>query len=83
MKNVLKPLAKRVSVRLGLTAAVSDTDAVIPFEPSKRKLLRWVSMYVRFASSRLSTTNDNINIFKDNVTKIVKSIKVTGLLTKL
>ena len=39
MKNVLKPLAKRVSVHLGLTAAVSDTDAVIPFEPSKRKLL--------------------------------------------
>ena len=29
MKNVLKPLAKSVLMSLGLTAAVSATDAVI------------------------------------------------------
>ena len=29
MKNVLKPLTKRVLIPLGLTAAVSATDAAI------------------------------------------------------
>ena len=57
MKNVLKlkelPLAKRVLIPIGLTAAASATDAGIHKKGS------WVR-----TSYGLSTANDNIDNFK-------------------
>ena len=38
MKNILTPLTKSVLVPLGLTAAVSETDATIKKKKKKRKI---------------------------------------------
>ena len=73
MRNVLKPLAKRVLIPLGLTAA-SATDAAI-----HKKI---------FGSSRPSdlaspmTTLIILNEEMNDIIKIVKSLEESGLLTK-
>ena len=68
MKSIIKPLAKRVLVPLGLTAAASAVDAGI-----HKKIL---------GSSHNNTTliisNDEI----DDILKIVKYLEDTGVLLK-
>ena len=66
MKNVLKPLAKSVLIPLGLTAALSATDAAI------RKEMFGSSM------TTLIILNEKIN----DIMKIVKSFEESGLLIK-
>ena len=64
--NVLKPLVKRVLIPLRLTAAASATDAAI-----HKKMFR--SGY-----TALITSNEEMN----DIIKIVKSLKDSGLLVK-
>ena len=67
MKNVIKPLAKSVLIPLGLTAALSAADAGI-----HKKIL----------GSRTTApiiSNDEM----EDIIKIVKSLKHTGLLLKI
>ena len=64
--NVLKPLVKRVLIPLGLTAAASATDAAI-----HKKMFG--SGY-----TTLITSNEEMN----DIMKIVKSLKDSGLLVK-
>ena len=64
--NVLKPLVKRVLIPLRLTAAASATDAAI-----HKKMFR--SVY-----TTLITSNEEMN----DIIKIVKSLKDSGLLVK-
>ena len=64
--NVLKPLAKSVLIPLGLTAAASATDAVI-----HKKMFG-------SGTTTLIISNEEMN----DIIKIVKSLEVSGLLTK-
>ena len=64
--NVLKPLAKRVLIRLGLTAAASATDAAI-----QKKVFR-------SGVTTLIISNEEIN----DIVKIINSLKEFGLLMK-
>ena len=66
MKNVLKPLAKSVLIPLGLTAAVSATDAVI-----QKKI---------FGSgiTTLIISNKEMN----DIMKIIKSLEYAGFVDK-
>ena len=66
MKNVLRPLAKSVRIPLGLTAAASATDAAI-----HKKIFG-------FGITILIISNEKMN----NVMKIFKSLKESGLLIK-
>ena len=66
MKNVLKPLAKGVSIPLWLTAAASASDAGI----HKKILVSW--------SITLIISNEKI----EDIMKIVKSLKDSSLLLK-
>ena len=66
MKNVLRPLAKSVLIPFGLTAAASATDAAI-----HKKIFG-------FGITILIISNEKMN----NVMKIVKSLKESGLLIK-
>ena len=66
MKNALKPLAKSVSIPLGLTAAASATDAAL-----HKKMLG-------SGTTRLITSNEEMN----DIMKIVKSLGESGLLIK-
>ena len=66
MKNVLKPLAKRVLMLLGLTAAGSPTDAV-----TQKKILG-------SGIPVLIISNEEM----DDIMKVVKSIEESGLLIK-
>ena len=64
MKNVLKPFAKSILVPLGLTAAISATDAAIHkkmFGPS---------------TTTLVFSNEGLK----DIMKIIKSFKESGLL---
>ena len=65
-KNLLKPLAKRVLILLGLTAAASATDAAV-----HKKI---------FGSgpATLIISNEEMN----GVMKIIKSVEESGLLIK-
>ena len=66
MKNVLKPLAKSVLIRLGLTVAASATHAAI---------------YTKMFESGITTLiilNEEMN----DIMKIVKSLEESGLLIK-
>ena len=68
IKNVIKPLAKSVSIPLGLTAAASVADAGI---------------HIKILGSghdniTLITSNDEIN----DIIKIIKSLEGSGLLLK-
>ena len=63
MKNVLRPLAERVFIPLGLTAASWAINAAIHMFGSD--------------TTTLIISNEKINI-----TKIVKSLEVSGLLIK-
>ena len=65
---MIKPLAKSVSIPLGSTAAASAADAGI----HKKKILGSGKM------TTLIISNDGI----ENITKIVKSLKDSGLLLK-
>ena len=66
MKNVLKPLAKCVLIPLGLTAAVSATDAAL-----HKKMFE-------SGAARLIISNEEMN----NIMKIVNSLEESGLLIK-
>ena len=66
MKNVVKPLAKRVLIPLGLTAAASATDAAI-----HKKMFG-------SGNTTLKISNEEMN----DIMKIVKSIEESGLLIK-
>ena len=67
MKNVIKPLAKSVLIPLGLTVAASAADAGI-----HKKILGSGNM------TTLIISNDEI----EDIIKIVKSLKDSGLLLK-
>ena len=74
MKNVLKSIAKRVSIPLGLTAAVSAIDAAIHkniFGPGRPRDL---SLCV----TTLISSNKEIN----DIMKIVNSLEESDLLIK-
>ena len=66
MKNVLKPLAKRVLIPLGLTAAVSAADAAI-----HKKMFG-------SGTTTLIISNEEIN----DIMKIVKFLEESGLSIK-
>ena len=66
MKNVLKPLANSLLIPLGLTAAASATDAAIH------------KTMFGSAFTTLIISNEEMN----DIMKIVKSIKESGLLIK-
>ena len=66
MKNLLKPLAKIVLIPLGLTTAVSGTDAAI------HKHMFWSGM------ATLTLSNEEMN----NIMKIVQSLEESGLMVK-
>ena len=67
MKNVLKPLAKTVSIPLGLTSAASATDAAV-----HKKMFG-------FGNMTLITSNEEMN----DIMKIInKSLEDIGLLIK-
>ena len=64
MKNVLKPLAKSILVPLGLTAAISATDAAI-----HKKMFG-------LSTTTLVFSNEGLK----DIMKIIKSFKESGLL---
>ena len=67
INNVIKPLAKKVLIPLGLTAAASVADARI-----RKKILQSGNM------TTLIKSNDEI----EDIIKIVKSLEDSGLLLK-
>ena len=69
MKSVIKPLAKRVLVPLGLTAAASAAEAGI-----HKKILR--------SGHNNNTTLIISNDEMDDILKIVKSLEYSGVLLK-
>ena len=76
IKSVIKPLAKSILIPLGLTAAASIADAGI-----HKKILG--SGYNRPLSSASRTTTLTIsNDEMEDIIKIVKSLKDSGLLLK-
>ena len=76
MKNVLKPLAKRVLIPLGLTAATSATDAAI------HKKMFGSSRPSNWASRVTTLIVFTINKELYDIIKIVKSFEVSSLLIK-
>ena len=66
MKNVLEPPAKRLLMPLGLTTAVSATDAVIHKKTFGS------------GTTTLITSNEKMN----DIMKIIKSLEESGLLIK-
>ena len=76
MKNVLKPLAKRVLIPLGLTAATLATDAAI------HKKMFGSSRPSNWASRVTTLIVFTINKELDDIIKIVKSFEVSSLLIK-
>ena len=76
IKSVIKPLAKSILIPLGLTAATSTADAGI-----HKKILG--SGYNRPSSSASRTTTLTISNYEmEDIIKIVKSLKDSGLLLK-
>ena len=72
--NVIKPLAKSVSIPLGLTAAASATDAAI-----HNKMFRSGARPLNLASgTTLIISNEEMQ----DIMKIVKSLGKSGLLMK-
>ena len=72
--NVIKPLAKSVSIPLGLTAAASATDAAI-----HNKMFRSGARPLNLASrTTLIIPNEEMQ----DIMKIVKSLGKSGLLMK-
>ena len=69
MKNLVKPLAKSVLIRLGLTAAVPATDTAI--QKKKNKIHG-------FGSAALIISWEEV----EDIMKIVKSLEESGLLIK-
>ena len=82
MKNLLKPLAKSVSIPLGLTTAASATDAAIHKKMfgSRRPHLDITSYHSNLASrmTTLIISNDE----KNDIIKIVKLLEESRLLIK-
>ena len=75
IKNVIKPLAKSVLIPLGLTALASAADAGI-----QKKLLGYGKIPLDLAkqATTLILSNDEM----EDIIKIVKSLKDSGLLLK-
>ena len=82
MKNVLKPLAKSISIPLGVTTAASATDAAIHKKMfgSRRPPLDITSYHSNLASrmTTLIISNDE----KNDIMKIIKSLEGSRLLIK-
>ena len=66
MKNILKPLAKSISIPLRLTVVASETDATIHYK------------MFGFGTTTLITFNEEMN----DIMKIVKSLEESSLLMK-
>ena len=75
MKNVLKPLAKSISIPLGVTTAASATDAAIHKKMfgSRRPPLDITSYHSNLPSrmTTLITSNDE----KNDIMKIIRSLE--------
>ena len=82
MKNLLKPLAKSVSIPLGVTTAASATDAAIHKKmfASRRPPLDITSYHSNLASrmTTLIISNDE----KNDIMKIIRSLEGSRLLIK-
>ena len=82
MKNLLKPLAKSVSIPLGVTTAASATDAAIHKKMfgSRRPPLDITSYHSNLASrmTTLIISNDE----KNDIMKIIRSLEGSRLLIK-
>ena len=82
MKNVLKPLAKSISIPLGVTTAASATDAAIHKKMfgSRRPPLDITSYHSNLASrmTTLIISNDE----KNDIMKIIRSLEGSRLLIK-
>ena len=73
IKNVIKLLAKSILIPLGLTAAVSATDAGI-----HKKILESRNLSSSHNNTVLITSNDEM----EDIIKMVKSLEESGLLLK-
>ena len=82
MKNLLKPLAKSVSIPLGVTTAASATDAAIHKKmfASRRPPLDITSYHSNLASrmTTLIISNDE----KNDIMKIIRSLEGSRLWIK-
>ena len=82
MKNVLKPLAKSISIPLGVTTAASATDAAIHKKMfgSRCPPLDLTSYHSNLASrmTTLIISNDE----KNDIMKIIRSLEGSRLLIK-
>ena len=74
IKNVIKPLAKSVSVPLGLTAAASAADAGI-----HKKILGSGHRHSSSSASHNARTQIISNDEIEDIIKIVKSLEDSGL----
>ena len=75
MKNVLKPLAKSISIPLGVTTAASATDAAIHKKMFGSRRPPWdITSYHSNLPSRMTTlitSNDE----KNDIMKIIRSLE--------
>ena len=82
MKNLLKPLAKSVSIPLGVTTAASATDAAIHKKMfGSRRPPFDITSYHSNLASRMTTliiSNDE----KNDIMKIIRSLEESRLLIK-
>ena len=82
MKNLLKPLAKSVSIPLGVTTAASATDAAIHKKMFGSRRPPWdITSYHSNLASRMTTliiSNDE----KNDIMKIIRSLEGSRLLIK-
>ena len=82
MENGFKPLAKSVSIPLGVTTAASATDAAIHKKMFGSRRPPWdITSYHSNLASRMTTliiSNDE----KNDIMKIVKSLEESRLLIK-
>ena len=71
MKNLLKSLARRVLIPIGLTAAAAATDAAI------HKKMFWSSAHPSHTTTLIISNKE-----MENIMKIVKSLEECGLLIR-
>ena len=71
MKNLLKSLARRALIPIGLTAAAAATDAAI------HKKMFWSSTHPSHTTTLIISNKE-----MENIMKIVKSLEECGLLIR-